>query len=50
MATDKKNKSLSIFKTLFLLALAVFVFFNFNPLSVKKSFADGKGSPACNGV
>ena len=50
MATYKKNKSMSIFKTLFLLALAVFVFFNFNPLSVKKSFADGKGSSACNGV
>lgn len=50
MATDKKNKSLSIFKTLFLLALAVFLFFSFNPLSVKKSFADGKGSSACNGV
>ena len=50
MATYKKNKSMSIFKTLFLLALALFVFFNFNPLSVKKSFADGKGSSACNGV
>ena len=50
MATYKKNKSMSIFKTLFLLALAVFVFFNFNPFSVKKSFADGKGSSACNGV
>ena len=50
MATNKKNKSMSIFKILFLLALAVFVFFNFNPLSVKKSFADGKGSSACNGV
>ena len=50
MATYKKNKSMSIFKTLFLLVLAVFIFFNFNPLSVKKSFADGKGSSACNGV
>ncbi|MDA8052961.1 MAG: DUF4852 domain-containing protein [Deltaproteobacteria bacterium] len=48
MATDKKNKSRSIFKTLFLLALAAFIFFN--PLSVKKSLADGKGSTACNGV
>ena len=48
MATDKKNKSRSIFKILFLLVLAAFIFFN--PLSVKRSLADGKGSTACNGV
>ncbi|MGC8554777.1 MAG: DUF4852 domain-containing protein [Candidatus Acidulodesulfobacterium sp.] len=50
MVKYKKNKSVSTFKILFLLALAVFIFFNLNPLSVKKSFADGNGSSACNGV
>ena len=50
MAADRRNEIRSIFKTVFLLALAVFLFFNFNPLSVKKSLADGKGSTACNGV
>ncbi len=48
MTAGKKNESLSIFKTVFLLTLTAFIFFN--PLSVKKSLADGKGSTSCNGV
>ncbi len=50
MAADKKNGSLSAFRPIFLLVLSVLVFFNFNPMNVKKSFAGGKGNAACNGV
>ena len=49
MTINKTNKKvLLIFKTVFLLALALF--FNFNPVSVRKSFADGNGNTACSGV
>jgi hypothetical protein len=53
MTADKIIKNgIFIFKTsfLFILVLPAILFLNFNPASVRKSFADGNGNTDCNGV